>query len=54
LASANSRERRIQFDKLCYDGCDRTTLLKETGKRIRALLPPEHQAEPQRRRSRER
>lgn len=54
LASANSRERRKQFEKLCYDGCDRATLLRETGKRIRALLPGEQREEPQRRRGRER
>jgi hypothetical protein len=48
----NSKERWTQFDKLCYDGCDRATLVRETIKRIRALMPQEQQDEPRRRRER--
>jgi hypothetical protein len=52
LVEVNSKERWTQFDKLCYDGCDRATLVRETVKRIRALMPQERQDEPRRRRER--
>lgn len=49
IAAANTREQHNQYAKLCYDGCDRATLIRETTKRIRALLPREQEDEPRRR-----
>ncbi|MGE0751385.1 MAG: hypothetical protein AB7K64_12470 [Variibacter sp.] len=49
IAAANTREQHNQYAKLCYDGCDRATLIRETTRRIRALMPREQEGEPRRR-----
>jgi hypothetical protein len=49
IAAANTREQHNQYAKLCYDGCDRATLIRETTRRIRALMPREQEDERRRR-----
>jgi hypothetical protein len=48
----NSTERWAPFDKLCYDGCDRATILHEAANGVRVLMPRDQQDEPRRRRER--
>ena len=39
FAASHERERRDQFAKLCPNGCDRKTILRELNRRVRALAP---------------
>jgi hypothetical protein len=41
IAASNSRERLLQFAKVCPNGCDLQMLFEEAGKRVNALVPGE-------------